>query len=320
MMTKTGNKLAERLRAAVPPKTKLTRALAAGLALVIIAALTLAVDKQVGNPLAAWYNEQKIIAHYNAYHPGEGYVVGPAQYQWVYSPPMGLDGRYYVCRVYKTGSVDTGFCAIFRQDAVLTTQAVETDSGSNTYNRFRNELQKSLDREALGAALRPLALGFTDASLQFYADGNTRVFSGEDPVFRPDMPYDPDDLPLPTVLFGSFCPEGEDFYRVDTRMLAARLCALKNAAEQQGLHPDYYSAEVYGAEGTGQCAYDVPAGDIPAGAEGEEGEVFVAYLESLPESRRSSAGLYLSGSPNISVAAQKSELLSNGPGYQPCTH
>ena len=36
-----------------------------------------------GNPLIARYTEQKITAHYRAYHPGEGYVVGPCRYQWV---------------------------------------------------------------------------------------------------------------------------------------------------------------------------------------------------------------------------------------------
>lgn len=317
MMTKLKRKLTGALQAAVPPKTWLTRTLAGALALVIIVWLMVVVDNQVGNPLAAWYNEQKIIAHYNAYHSGEGYVVGPAKYQWVYSPSMGLDGRYYVCRVYKTGSVDTGFCAIFYKDAVLTTKAVETDSGSNTYNRFRNELQQHLDKEALYDELAPLHIGFSSASLLFYADGNRQVFSLENPVFQVDAPFDIDQLPLPPVVTGFFWPEGQAYYEVDLPMLADRLCALKNAAEKQGDFP-YYSIEVYGNEGTALFAYDIPAEKIPVSVQGEEGAAFLAYLENLPPEQQS--GLYTTEGDNPSVDTQKTELLFNGPGYQPCDH
>lgn len=65
------------------PRTKTTRALALLLALILLGGLVWWTWRKTGNPLIAWYTEQKITAHYRAYHPGEGYVVGPARYQSV---------------------------------------------------------------------------------------------------------------------------------------------------------------------------------------------------------------------------------------------
>ena len=62
------------------PRTKTTRALALLLALILLGGLVWWTWRKTGNPLIAWYTEQKITAHYRAYHPGEGYVVGPARY------------------------------------------------------------------------------------------------------------------------------------------------------------------------------------------------------------------------------------------------
>lgn len=310
--------LAGRLKGLALKKTWWTRLLAVVLALAIIVYLLVVVDRQVGNPLSAWYNEKKILAHYNEYHAGEGYVVGPAVYQWVYSPNLGLSGNYYVCRVYKAGSVDTGFCAVFQNGAVLTTYAAETQSGNNTYNRFRNQLQEQLDRQALAEMMERLGYDYIDAFAQFYANGNNEVFSLENPVFRVDAHYDPDNLPLPTVLcafFGSGISDGEQI----EQMLAERLCALKRGALAQGAPFDYYSAEIHGTGGQLACAYDVPAEEIPGSVEGAAGEAFVDYLENLPQTQRESQYFYEKGSDRISVNTQKS-LMLNSSNYQVCGH
>ena len=113
-----------------------TRLLALGLAVLIIVVLFLVVDRQVGNPLGCWYTEKKIEAHYRAYHPGVPYVVAPAKFTYA-------DGQMrYVCHIYLKGSQDTGFLAYFQDGAGLSTEAAETLSGNNTYNRFRLRLNE----------------------------------------------------------------------------------------------------------------------------------------------------------------------------------
>ena len=94
------------------PRTKTTRALALLLALILLGGLVWWTWRKTGNPLIAWYTEQKITAHYRAYHPGEGYVVGPARYQWVVRADKSA-GMDYVCTVRKEASEDVEFPSYF---------------------------------------------------------------------------------------------------------------------------------------------------------------------------------------------------------------
>lgn len=110
---------------------------------------------KTGNPLIAWYTEQKITAHYRAYHPGEGYVVGPARYQWVVRADKSA-GMDYVCTVRKEASEDVEFPAYFSDGAVFSQIDGAVRSGCNTYERFKNLLNSELESGATAARLRAL--------------------------------------------------------------------------------------------------------------------------------------------------------------------
>lgn len=124
-------------------QTPLTRIAAALLALVLIAALVLVVERQVSNPISARWTVHTINDALRTKYPGEGYVVGNARYTYA-------DGkRRYVCPVYQTGEEDVGFSAYVSGGQVYTNRALTVDSGLNTSNRLRNELADQLDTNRL---------------------------------------------------------------------------------------------------------------------------------------------------------------------------
>ena len=248
------------------PQNKWTRLGALALALAIVTGLFWSVDRYVGNPVGAWYTEKKLQAHYDAYHPDEGYVVGPAEYQQISSE----DRPVYVCRVYRKGSVDTGFSAYFKDGAAITTERAETLSGSNTYNRFHWRLREEVLTKELQKALiqEGLVSSDYDITVDFFSDGNERVFDLSAPVFQVDMEYDPAHLPLPTVLGVSCAREQLDEATVYP-LAAGILRDLKRLTEEYGRPVDCYTVLLSGGNSRFLYALDVPAEEIPE----PEGEI-----------------------------------------------
>lgn len=282
-----------------------TRLAALLLAVLVVVLLFWMVDRQVGNPIGCWYTEKKIAAHYNTYHPGERYVVAPAQFTFV-------DGKMrYVCHIYKQGSADTGFLAYFQAGAVLSTEAAETLSGNNTYNRFRLRLNEDARTQELQAQARKGTYPVDSLYADFFPGKREMVFDTEDPVFRVDAEYDREHLPLPTVLCAEFSPT-QDGGPGDEK-IAARLRYLKELAEDSGQRFDYYSLQWF--DGSAYwTVLDVPSALIqPPSADGGE-DALLQYLAKLPAPEK--VGYF----PQNSLSQQKSRLLyALESAFVPCT-
>ena len=219
------------------PRTKTTRALALLLALILLGGLVWWTWRKTGNPLIAWYTEQKITAHYRAYHPGEGYVVGPARYQWVVRADKSA-GMDYVCTVRKEASEDVEFPAYFSDGAVFSQIDGAVRSGCNTYERFKNLLNSELESGATAARLRALT-GEAEVHAGFYTTQEGPLFDPDAPVFRTDEEYDRAGLPLPIELSVSFSAVGAPA-PADAE-LADYLLKTKAVCEETGQPFAYYS-------------------------------------------------------------------------------
>lgn len=252
-------------------RTPLTRAIAALAALVLIAALVLVVERQVGNPFSARWTVHAIHEALQAKYPGEGYVVGNARYTYA-------DGKQrYVCPVYQTGEEDVGFSAYLSGGQVYTNRALTVDSGLNTVNRLRNELAAQLDTNRLCRDLKGRSP--YETTLTFYPENNDRVFDSQAPLFRVGMEFSADALPLPTVLYTGFHSADREPPEVNLEQAAAYLVALKQAAANQGFACDYYSAAVCGRSTT-WLLLDVPAESIPDQLPEEESDSELAAAEN----------------------------------------
>ncbi len=260
-------------------RTPLTRIAAALVALVLIVGLVRIVDQQVGNPFSAWWTVHAINDALQATYPGEGYVVGNARYTYA-------DGKHrYVCPVYQTGEDDVGFSAYLSSGQVYTNRALTVDSGLNTFNRLRNELARQLDTSQLCRDLKGRSP--YETTLTFYPENNDQVFESQNPLFRVGMEFFADDLPLPTVLYTGFHSADREPPEVTLEEAATYLVALKQAAANQGLAYDYYSATIYGRNTT-WLLLDVPAEAIPdqlpeENAAGEETDSETAAESTTPE-------------------------------------
>lgn len=282
----------------------LTRSLALMLAVLIIVVLFLVVDREVGNPLGCWYTEKKIEAHYRAYHPGVPYVISPAKFTYA------DDRMRYVCHIYLQGSRDTGFLAYFQDGAVLSTEAAETLSGNNTYNRFRLRLNEEALTPELRAQSRQGPYGINSLWADFYPGERQMVFDAEHPVFEVDAEYDRDHLPLPTVLCAEFRPDMDGGTQDED--IAARLRWLQNLAEENGQKFDYYSVHWYNGIND-VTAQDIPSRIItPPGKDAEE-DPLLRYLEELPAAEK------ISYYPPNTLQQQKGRLLySQQSIFLPC--
>lgn len=235
-------------------QTPFTRIAAALIALVLIAGLVLVVERQVGNPLFTRWTVHTINDALQSKYPGEGYVVSNARYTYA-------DGKLrYVCQVYQTGKEDVGFSAYVSDDQVYTNRTLTVDSGLNTSNRLRNALADQLDTNQLCRDLKGRSP--YETTLTFYPMDNDRVFDPQSPLFRVGMEFSADDLPLPTVLYTGFHSADGEPPEVTLEEAASYLVALKQAAANQGLAFDYYSATVSGRNTT-WLLLDVPAESIP---------------------------------------------------------
>ena len=132
--------------------------------------------------------------------------------------------------------------------------------GLNPSNRLRNELAGQLDTNRLCRDLKGRSP--YETTLTFYPEGNDRVFDSQNPLFRVGMEFSADDLPLPTVLYTGFHSADREPPEVTLEKAASYLVALKQAAANQGLAFDYYSATVYGRNIT-WLLLDVPTEAIP---------------------------------------------------------
>lgn len=290
-------------------RTPFLRIAAVAVALMIIGGLGFTVNKQTGNPISAWYTARKIAAHYNAYHPGEGYVVGPAKFSYAGIDSAGEWKQYYICNVYKTGSVDTGFTAIFRDGAVSQCESATTKSGTNTYNRFKN----ALNAELAAAGVRD-TMGLVDGNTlfaDFYEPDMQRdLFNPVSPVFVQDSPFDRTNLPLHSVV--CMMQLMHDSAQITLEALAQRLCDLKKACDDAGVPFDFYSVQIY-ANSTG---YALAAMDAPA-AEIATYEKAFAYVTALQE--KNQLGEPYNMYP-MSVASRKMDWLGIKSQFEVCTH
>lgn len=243
----TGGRVWSALKGFRVPRTRLTRTLAALLAFALIGALAYFVDAIAGNPVSLRLAQHAVVRHFEEEHAGEGYVVGPMRY-------IGQRPMRYVCRVYREGSEDTGFSAYVENGTVCTTEAAETLSGSNTYNRFRNELSAAYFTEDTTAALREAGMGQYGSLVDFLAFGEN-VFDPADPVFVQDSAFRLNALPLPAAVCVEFSSED-----LSDEALAACLTLLYEQAQKNDVPFDYYSATVYDPVTCDRnSAYDVPA-------------------------------------------------------------
>lgn len=279
-------------------QTPLTRIAAALLALVLIAALVLVVERQVGNPISARWTVHTINDALQTKYPGEGYVVGNARYTYA-------DGkRRYVCPVYQTGEEDVGFSTYVSGGQVYTNRALTVDSGLNTSNRLRNELADQLDTNRLCRDLKGRSP--YETTLTFYPENNDRVFDSQNPLFRVGMEFSADSLPLPTVLYTGFHSADREPPEVTLEKAASYLVALKQAAANQGLAFDYYSATVYGRNIT-WLLLDVPTEAIPDQLPDE-----TAAGEPQPAAEESASEAPAEGSFDALVALLQDRITQNG--------
>lgn len=250
------------------PRTRLTRTLAALAAFALIGALGWAVDSITGNPVSLRLAQHAVVRHFEEEHAGEGYVVGPMRY--VGRVFDGHSARY-VCRVYKTGSEDTGFAAFVENGMVYTTEAAETLSGNNTYNRFLNELSAVYFTDDTTAALREAGMGQYGSLVDFLAFGDD-VFDPADPVFVPDSAFRLSALPLPAAVCVEFASDD-----LSDAALADRLTLLYEQAQKNGVPLEYYSAAVCDpVTYERNSAYDVPAAVVA------DAEALARYLAEEP--------------------------------------
>lgn len=266
-------------------QTPLTRIAAALLALVLIAGLVLVVERQAGNPISTRWTVHTINDALRTKYPGEGYVVGNARYTYA-------DGmRRYVCPVYQTGEEDVGFSAYVRGGQVYTNRALTVDSSLNPSNRLCRDLKGRSPYET---------------TLTFYPEGNDRVFDSQNPLFRVGMEFSADDLPLPTVLYTGFHSADREPPEVTLEKAASYLVALKQAAANQGLAFDYYSATVYGRNIT-WLLLDVPTEAIPDQLPDE-----TAAGEPQPAAEKSAGETPAEGSFDALVALLQDRITQNG--------
>ena len=250
------------------PRNRFTRTAAALLALAMIGAIAFMIDRQTGNPVSLRLAQHAVVQHFETQHEGEGYIVGPMRY--LGRSEEGHSTRYF-CRVYKEGSEDTGFSAFVENGTVYTTEACETLSGSNTYNRFVNELSAAFFTPETESALREAGMGDYGRLANFLSFGED-VFDEENPVFRPDSEFDRNNLPLPAVVCVEF--ESED---ISDAALAERLTLLYDLAQKTGVPFDYYSAVVQnGTSCERNSAYDVPADVV------RDADALAQYLANEP--------------------------------------
>lgn len=279
-------------------RTPLTRIAAALVALVLIVGLVLIVDQQVGNPFSARWTVHAINDALQATYPGEGYVVGNARYTYA-------DGKHrYVCPVYQTGEDDVGFSAYLSSGQVYTNRSLTVDSGLNTFNRLRNELARQLDTNQLCRDLKGRSP--YETTLTFYPENNDQVFESQNPLFRVGMEFFADDLPLPTVLYTGFHSADREPPEVNLEEAAAYLVALKQAAANQGLAYDYYSATIYGRNTT-WLLLDVPAEAIPDQLPEENAAGGETGSETAAESTTPEPGSF-----NALVALLQKRITQNG--------
>ena len=268
------------------PRTKTTRALALLLALILLGGLVWWTWRKTGNPLIAWYTEQKITAHYRAYHPGEGYVVGPARYQWVVRADKSA-GMDYVCTVRKEASEDVEFPAYFSDGAVFSQIDGAVRSGCNTYERFKNFLNSELE---------------------------SPLFDPDAPVFRTDEEYDRAGLPLPIELSVSFSAVGAPA-PADAE-LADYLLKTKAVCEETGQPFAYYSVAL-AFKPTEQkdpvwwAAEHIPSEEITE-------EKILDYLAALDCGVKANCGQSLNGRNEIIEERKNAWLISHG--YEHCAH
>lgn len=249
-------------------RNRLTRTVAALLAVAMIGGLGFLIDRQTGNPISLRLAQHAVVQHFETHHEGEGYVVGPMRF--LGRRTEGHSARYY-CKVYKTGSVDTGFSAFVENGTVYTTEECETLSGSNTYNRFINELSAAFFTEDTESALREAGMGDYGKLVDFLSFGED-VFDAENPVFVPDSEFRLNDLPLPTAVCVEF--QTDD---ISDEALAERLTLLYELAQKRGVPFDYYSAVV--RDGTSYAmnpVYDVPADVV------KDADALAQYLADEP--------------------------------------
>lgn len=264
----TGGRILTALKNFKVPRTRLTRAVAALLAFALVGTLAYFVDSITGNPVSLRLAQHAVVQHFEEQHAGEGYVVGPMRY--VGRAFSGHSARY-VCRVYKTGSEDTGFAAFVENGVVWTTESAETLSGNNTYNRFVNELFAAFFTDDTAAVLREAGMGNYGKRVDFIAD-STDVFNPDDPVFVPNSAFRLNALPLPAVVCVEFASDD-----ISDEALAARLTLLYEQAQRTGVPFDFYSVSVYDpVTYNNNAAYDVPAAVVA------DAEALTQYLAEEP--------------------------------------
>ena len=176
--------------------------------------------------------------------------------------------------------------------------------GLNTSNRLRNELAGQLDTNRLCRDLKGRSP--YETTLTFYPEGNDRVFDSQNPLFRVGMEFSADDLPLPTVLYTGFHSADREPPEVTLEKAASYLVALKQAAANQGLAFDYYSATVYGRNITWLLP-DVPTEAIPDQLPDE-----TAAGEPQPAAEESASEAPAEGSFDALVALLQDRITQNG--------
>lgn len=253
-------------------QTVVTRSIAAILGILLVIGVLHSVFQYTGNPIVALYTQHKIASYFEKQYPDKGYVVGPVEYTVFYTD----NKPHYFCRVYNPNEIDTGFSAYYEDGQLMTTKQKETDSGNNTYNRFKTLLGQNIDTKQLYRSLTGYGMSYFFAD--FYPGSNNEVFNASNPVFVPNSEYDPNNLPLPTVFYAFFGESGRPTNTIEDA--AAYLVALKNAVEGQGLHFDYYSADIINQ--TQWSLLDVPTDKIPTTAQDtEESTAFADLVDYL---------------------------------------
>ena len=120
------------------------------------------------------------------------------------------------------------------------------------------------------------------------------------------MEFSADSLPLPTVLYTGFHSADREPPEVTLEKAASYLVALKQAAANQGLAFDYYSATVYGRNIT-WLLLDVPTEAIPDQLPDE-----TAAGEPQPAAEESASEAPAEGSFDALVALLQDRITQNG--------